>query len=103
MERQLEVIDKQRSPASSRLPIRELRILNEVVRIATLDLELTPILQRITDALHTHFGWEFVACVIVEADRQRFVCQAVTSSRLSSITVGYTRALVLGVVGAKQP
>lgn len=88
-----------RTPASGGLPVRELRILNEIARIATLDLELAPMLQRITDALHAHFGWEFVACVIVETERQRFVCQAVTSSRPSSIEVGYTRALGLGVAG----
>lgn len=56
-------------------------------------------LQRITDALYAHFGGEFVACVIVESERQHFVCQAVTSSRPTSIAVGYSQALGSGVVG----
>jgi diguanylate cyclase (GGDEF)-like protein len=77
----------------------QLEILNEIARIATLDLELRPMLQRITDALAQKFGWEFVACVTVDAERKRFTCEAVTTSQPSEIEVGYGRELGSGVVG----
>jgi diguanylate cyclase (GGDEF)-like protein len=77
----------------------QLEILNEVARIATLDLELRPMLQRITDALASKFGWEFVALVTIDAEREAFVCEAVTSIVATEIHVGYTRALGSGVVG----
>lgn len=77
----------------------QLEILNEVARIATLDLELRPMLQRITDALASKFGWEFVALITIDAERVAFVCEAVTSTVPTEIHVGYTRALGSGVVG----
>jgi len=77
----------------------QLEILNEVARIATLDLELRPMLQRITDALASKFGWEFVALVTIDAERDAFVCEAVTSVVPTEIHVGYTRSLGSGVVG----
>jgi diguanylate cyclase (GGDEF)-like protein len=77
----------------------QLEILNEVARIATLDLELRPTLQRITDALASKFGWEFVALVTIDAERDAFVCEAVTSIVATEIHVGYTRPLGSGVVG----
>ena len=77
----------------------DLEILNEIVRIATLDLELRPMLQRITDALAQKFRWEFVACVTVDRDRKRFTCEAVTSTQQAAIDVGDSRALASGVVG----
>src|SRR5262249_10909316 len=80
-------------------PPRQLEILNEIARIATLDLELRPRLQRITDTLAARFGWEFVACVSVDAERQAFVCEAVTASVETVIEPGYSRALGSGVVG----
>ncbi|MDP9267091.1 MAG: diguanylate cyclase [Acidobacteriota bacterium] len=76
-----------------------LEILNEIVRIATLDLELRPMLQRITDALAQKFGWEFVACVTVDRDRKHFTCEAVTTTQPTEIDVGYGRELGSGVVG----
>ena len=48
--------------------------------MATSDLELRPMLQRITDTLAARFDWQFVACVTVDAERKAFVCEAVTSS-----------------------
>jgi diguanylate cyclase (GGDEF)-like protein len=78
---------------------RQLEILNEVARIATLDLELRPMLQRITDALASKFDWEFVALVTIDRERGAFVCEAVTSSAATKIYVGYTRPLGSGVVG----
>ncbi|HVE72816.1 MAG TPA: diguanylate cyclase [Thermoanaerobaculia bacterium] len=76
---------------------RSLEVLNEVARIATLDLELRPMLQRITDALAAKFGWEFVALVSIDDDR--FVCEALTTSSDTAVHVGYSRALGSGVVG----
>ena len=78
---------------------QQLEAINEVARIATLDLHLRPMLQRITDALSQRFGWPFVACVMVDAQKSRFVCEAVTSRFPTDIEVGYTRPLGSGVVG----
>ncbi|MDP9193839.1 MAG: sensor domain-containing diguanylate cyclase [Acidobacteriota bacterium] len=77
----------------------QLEILNDVARIATLDLELRPTLQRITDALASKFGWEFVALVTIDEARSSFLCEAVTSVVPTEIHVGYTRLLGSGVVG----
>lgn len=78
---------------------RQLEILNEVARIATLDLELRPMLQRITDALASKLDWEFVALVTIDRERGVFVCEAVTSSVPTEVRVGYSRPLGSGVVG----
>jgi diguanylate cyclase (GGDEF)-like protein len=78
---------------------RHLETINEIARIATLDLELRPMMQRITDALAQKFSWDFVALVIVYGDRTAFVCEAVTSSMPTEIRVGYSRPLGSGVVG----
>src|SRR5947208_11638794 len=78
---------------------KHLEILNEIARIATLDLELRPMLQRITDTLAARFGWELVACVTVDAERRAFVCEAVTSTIDTVISPGYSRPLGSGVVG----
>jgi diguanylate cyclase (GGDEF)-like protein len=80
-------------------PVSQLAILNEIARIATTDLEVRPMLQRITDTLAARFGWEFVACVTVDPERQAFICEAVTSSVPTLVTPGYTRPLGSGVVG----
>lgn len=76
-----------------------LEILNEIARIATSDLALRPMLQRITNALARTFGWEFVACVSVDAARGCFVCEALTTAAETDVFVGYSRALGSGVVG----
>src|SRR5882724_1428476 len=78
---------------------RHLETINEIARIATLDLELRPMMQRITDALAQKFGWEFVALVLLDADRTAFVCEAVTSAIPTEIHPGYSRPLGSGVVG----
>src|SRR5207247_1699133 len=78
---------------------RHLETINEIARIATLDLELRPMMQRITDALAQKFGWEFVALVMVDDARTAFVCEAVTSTAATEIHVGYSRSLGSGVVG----
>ena len=77
----------------------ELEALNEVARIATLDLELQPMLQRITDSLASRFDWQLVALVITEPESRRFVCQAVTSTVPTEVRVGYSRPIGTGVVG----
>jgi diguanylate cyclase (GGDEF)-like protein len=78
---------------------RQLEVLNGVARIATLDVELQPMLQRITDTLAKKCDWEFVALVTIDHERQAFVCDAVTSAVETDIHVGYTRPLGSGVVG----
>ncbi|HWW62003.1 MAG TPA: diguanylate cyclase, partial [Thermoanaerobaculia bacterium] len=91
-------------PPSTEIPasdshVEQLEILNEVARIATLDLELRPMLQRITDALARKFDWQFVSLASIDDERHGFVCEAVTSSVATAIYVGYGRALGSGVVG----
>ena len=78
---------------------RRLEVLNEVARIATLDLELRPMFQRVADALRRKFGWEYVACASVDWERNRFVCEALSTDMPSDIYVGYSRELGSGVVG----
>src|SRR5258706_8613227 len=78
---------------------RHLETINEIARIASLDIELRPMMQRITDAVAQKFGWEFVALVMVDADHTAFVCEAVTSSIATEIYPGYSRPLGSGVVG----
>jgi len=77
----------------------QLEILNEVARIATSDLEVRPMLQRITDALAAKFEWEFVALVTIDFERQAFLCEALTTSVPTSVHIGYGRPLGSGVVG----
>ena len=78
---------------------RQLALLNRIARIATEDIELRPMLQRIVDALHEHYGWDFIACASVNRAENRFVCEALHSATPSEVQVGYTRPLGTGVVG----
>jgi diguanylate cyclase (GGDEF)-like protein len=77
----------------------QLAALNEIARIATLDVELRPMLQRVTDALRERFGWEFVSCISIDHAHQRFVCEAVSSAGPVPIVVGFSNGLDRGVVG----
>jgi len=77
----------------------QLEVLNEVARIATLDLELRPMLQRITDTLARKFDWPFVALITIDRERNEFVCEAMTSTVETSVHVGYGRTLGSGIVG----
>lgn len=77
----------------------QLEVINEVARIATLDLELRPMLQRITDTLARKFGWEFVALITLDPELNSFRCEALTTSIETSIHVGYSRTIGSGVVG----
>jgi diguanylate cyclase (GGDEF)-like protein len=78
---------------------RSLEVLNEVARIATLDLELRPMLQRITDSLAAKFDWQFVALISLDLERGAFQCEALSTSVETSVYVGYGRAIGSGVVG----
>jgi diguanylate cyclase (GGDEF)-like protein len=78
---------------------KQLEVLNEIARLATLGLELGPLLQRIVESLVHKFGWEFVACVTLDHKRGIFVCEAVASERPTAVEVGYSRLLGTGVVG----
>jgi diguanylate cyclase (GGDEF)-like protein len=78
---------------------RSLELLNEVARLASLDLELRPMLQRITDALLARFDAQFIALVSIDAERQAFVCEALSGTVDTDVHVGYSRALGSGVVG----
>lgn len=79
--------------------LRQLAALNRVARIALEDLELRPMLQRVVDALHEEFGWEFVACARVDAAKGEFACEALYSELETDVGIGYRRPLGSGVVG----
>ena len=74
-------------------------ILSELMQISTEDLDVRPMMGRITEALARHFGWEFVALVSVDQAAGRFVCEALHTDLPTDVHVGYTRALGSGVVG----
>lgn len=77
----------------------QLEVLNEIARIATLDLELRPMLQRITDSLARKFEWQLVSLVTIDQERNRFLCEALTTKVPTEVHVGYGRPLGSGVVG----
>lgn len=86
-------------PASPLLAADPLELLNQLARLATEDLELRPMLQRITDALSSRLGIELVSLVRVDRAAGRFVCEALTASVPTEVHVGYWRELGSGVVG----
>jgi diguanylate cyclase (GGDEF)-like protein len=75
------------------------KLLTVVARIAVQDLELQPMLQRITDLLRDHFDCALVALTQVDLERNRFVCEQVSSAVASDVRPGYSRPLGSGVVG----
>jgi hypothetical protein len=79
--------------------LQQLAALNRISRIALQDMALRPMLQRIVDALHDEFGWEFIAFAGIDHARGEFVCDAVRAAIPSEVSVGYRRALGSGVVG----
>lgn len=79
--------------------LQQLAALNRISRIALQDMALRPMLQRIVDALHDEFGWEFIAFAGIDHARGEFVCDAVHAAITSEVAVGYRRALGSGVVG----
>ncbi|AVP96572.1 hypothetical protein C7S18_04860 [Ahniella affigens] len=74
-------------------------ILAELARLATEDLSLRPMLQRVADALAGYFQWQLVALVSIDRQSNRFVCEALSTSLPTDIHVGYSRELGSGVVG----
>ena len=76
-----------------------LSVMNEIARIASGELELRPMLKRVTEALYRHFGWEFIAFASVDTANRRFVCEAVRSAVPTEVDVGFTRPLGRGLVG----
>jgi diguanylate cyclase (GGDEF)-like protein len=80
--------------------IRQLAAINRIAQIALQDLTLRPMLQRIVDALHEEFGWDFIACAGIDLNRGEFVCEAVRSTLPTDVVVGYRRPLGSGVVGS---
>jgi diguanylate cyclase (GGDEF)-like protein len=88
-----------RSSASKADDERQLEVLARLARLATEDLELRPMLQRITDALVEIYDWEFVALVRVDREAERFVCEAATSRVPTEVAPGYSRPFGSGVVG----
>ena len=91
-----------RGEPSPRADREQLLVLGEIARLATEDLELRPMLQRITDALARRFSWELVALVRILPDRRRFVCEALTTELATEVHVGYGRDLGSGVVGREE-
>lgn len=85
--------------SSEEFHARQLAVLNEIARIATLELETRPMMQRITDALARAFKWEFVALITIDEDQETFVCEAVSSVVATEIQPGYSRTIGSGVVG----
>ena len=78
---------------------KQLEILIEITRIAMLDLELRPMLQRITDMLAQQFGWEFVACASLDHKRKRYTVEAVTATQPTEVEAGYSGDFAASVIG----
>jgi putative methionine-R-sulfoxide reductase with GAF domain len=74
-------------------------VLADLARLASEDLDLHAMQQRITDALAREFDWEFVALNAVDRERGRFVVEAMTTTLPTSAFIGYSRELGSGVVG----
>jgi diguanylate cyclase (GGDEF)-like protein len=78
----------------------QLALLNEVGRIAVADLDLRPMLQRITDLLRDRLRLEFVACHGIDLESRRIVCEAMSADRPVQMQVGDSWPLEVGVVGS---
>lgn len=92
--------EKSKGSGAGRVSVEDpLELLNRLARLATEDLELRPMLQRITDALAVQIGIEIVSLVRVDRPAGRFVCEALTASVPTEVHVGYGREFGSGVVG----
>lgn len=91
--------DGETHSANSDAYTRQLEILNEVARTATLELGLRPMLQQIIEILARGFDWELVACALIDDEDDSFVCEALSTTVETEIFVGYRRDLGSGVVG----
>ena len=77
--------------------LHQLQVLNEVAQIATQDLELRPMLQRIATTLRRRLGFDLVT--LLSVDRDRFVCEALATDLATDLHVGYVGDIGTGVVG----
>lgn len=84
---------------SSTLGSHQLKVLNQIARQATLDLELRPMLQRICDTLQRHFAWDLIALISIDHQKRRFTCEALVAKYATEARVGWGRELGSGVVG----
>lgn len=78
----------------------QLALLSEVARIATADLELRPMLQRVTDLLQQRLKWEFVSLATLDFERGEIVCEALSTTMTTPLQVGQRWPLGTGVVGS---
>jgi len=67
--------------------LHQFQVLNEVAQIATQDLELRPMLQRIATTLRRRLGGDLVT--LLSVDRDRFVCEALATDLATDLYVGY--------------
>lgn len=67
------------SPALTELH-QQLAVLNEIARVATLDVALRDALQQITDILRARFEWELVACLTIDREELVAVCEALSTA-----------------------
>ena len=78
----------------------QLLVLNEIARVATLDVELRDALQRITDILCKRFQWEFVACLSLEHEEEdHVVCEALSTDLDTPFRVGAAQRLSDDMLG----
>lgn len=77
----------------------QLETLNEIARTATLELGLRPMLQRITDAMRRGFGWELVACAMLDHARGVCVYEALSTGAQAGVRVGFSHPVAEGVMG----
>lgn len=74
-------------------------LLARLARIASEDLLLRPMLQRITDALHRELEYDLVALLSIDLEQQRCQCEALSTASPTGLYVGYAHELAAGVVG----
>ena len=56
-------------------------------------------LQRITDALRRGFGWELVACALVDHTRGMCVYEALSTGTEAGVSAGFSHSIAEGVAG----
>lgn len=78
---------------------RQLELIHRVARVAAQPLLLRMKLRQVVDALKRHLGCELVACVSIDAQLGRFVCEAFSSELPTEVHVGYCREIGSGVIG----
>ena len=86
-------------PAELAMSERQLAVVVKIARIATEDLELRPMLDRVVAAVRAAFDWEFVSYASLDRTTNRIIVDAVSSERPTEVHVGYSREVGRGVVG----